>query len=158
MLRTARQTKTCVVILKSVDTTTGSVEFFNRLLIRPEDVLVPSPADPPKIYPRINRSGVIRLLSLGLPRRAPVFRQIWLLLGLLTLHAVIVAVLASACFPRHRDPNSKYPDDHWRWPALVRSIASAHVSTRHGACCPKYQLGGRISVQAGLRSGRPAAR
>ena len=72
MLRTARQTKTCVAILKSVST--GSVEFFNRLLIRPGDVLVPSPADPPKIYPRINRSGVIRLLSLGLPRRAPVFR------------------------------------------------------------------------------------
>jgi hypothetical protein len=43
-------------------------------------------------------SGVIRLLSLGLPRRVPVFRQICLLLGLLTLYAVIVAVLASSCF------------------------------------------------------------
>ena len=37
----------------------GFVEFFNRLLIRPADVLVSSPADPPprilKIYPRIHR-------------------------------------------------------------------------------------------------------
>jgi hypothetical protein len=42
---------------------------------------------------------VIRLLSLGLPRRVPVFRQICLLLGLLTLYAVIVAALAFPCFP-----------------------------------------------------------
>ena len=41
---------------------------------------------------------------------------------------------------------------------LTRSIASARVSTRHAACCPKYQLGERISVQAGIRTERPAAR
>jgi hypothetical protein len=74
---------------KRLYTTTRSVEFFNRLLIRPGDVLVPSPAPTLKIYPRIHRSGVIPLLSLGLPRRVPVFRQmICLLLGLSALAGV----------------------------------------------------------------------
>ena len=41
---------------------------------------------------------------------------------------------------------------------LTQSIASARASTRHTACYPNYQLRERISVSAGSRSERPAAR